>query len=155
LPITEFTRVDHFPGRSQENHPLPNKRIVPLSIIFDRSLSQSTLIKEMIASEKRPLSDSEIQENLKAYGVNIARRTVAKYRSMEAFAGASAAEHRAVTDNPWQTRFLPGFHLNPQTTNCKRLTRVNSGACSVGSTDVQPKQRKIIAATKITGTYFF
>ncbi len=37
----------------------------------------------MIASEKRPLSDSEIQENLKAYGVNIARRTVAKYRSME------------------------------------------------------------------------
>lgn len=62
---------------------LPNKRIVPLAIFFDRSLSQRTLIKEMIESEKQPLSDSEIQEKLEDQGIYIARRTVAKYRSLE------------------------------------------------------------------------
>jgi RNA polymerase sigma-54 factor len=80
LDVHESTISRAVSGKSVQ---LPNKRIVPLSIFFDRSLSQRTIIKEMIASEKRPLSDSEIQENLKAYGVNIARRTVAKYRSME------------------------------------------------------------------------
>ena len=80
LDVHESTISRAVAGKSVQ---LPNKRIVPLSIFFDRSLSQRTLIKEMIASEKRPLSDSEIQENLKTHGVNIARRTVAKYRSME------------------------------------------------------------------------
>ena len=80
LNVHESTISRAVAGKSVQ---LPNKRIVPLSIFFDRSLSQRTLIKEMIASEKRPLSDSEIQENLKAHGVHIARRTVAKYRSME------------------------------------------------------------------------
>ncbi|MFZ3069550.1 MAG: hypothetical protein WA110_00290 [Anaerolineaceae bacterium] len=77
---------------------LPNKRIVPLSIFFDRSLSQRTLIKEMIDSEKHPLSDSEIQENLKAQGITIARRTVAKYRSMEGILPAHLRQnHTAMT----------------------------------------------------------
>lgn len=95
LNVHESTISRAVSGKSVQ---LPNKRIVPLSIFFDRSLSQRTLIKEMIASEKRPLSDSEIQENLKAYGVNIARRTVAKYRSMEGILPAHLRhEHRAVT----------------------------------------------------------
>jgi len=33
---------------------LPNKRIVPLAIFFDRSLSQRTIIKEMIEAENTP-----------------------------------------------------------------------------------------------------
>jgi RNA polymerase sigma-54 factor len=62
---------------------LPNKKIVPLSIFFDRSLSYRTLIKQMIEDEDHPMSDSEIQGLLKEQGIEIARRTVAKYRSME------------------------------------------------------------------------
>lgn len=62
---------------------LPNKRIVPLAIFFDRSLSQRTIIKEMIEAEDHPMSDSEIQQSLEDQGIHVARRTVAKYRSME------------------------------------------------------------------------
>jgi RNA polymerase sigma-54 factor len=62
---------------------LPSKKIVPLSIFFDRSLAHRTLIKQMIEAEDHPLSDSEIQAMLKEKGIEIARRTVAKYRSME------------------------------------------------------------------------
>lgn len=62
---------------------LPNKKIVPMAIFFDRSLSLRTIIKEMIEREDHPLSDSEIKEMLEEDGVSIARRTVAKYRSME------------------------------------------------------------------------
>ena len=62
---------------------LPNRKIVPMSIFFDRSLSLRTVIKEMIENEENPMSDSEIKEKLEEDGVSIARRTVAKYRSME------------------------------------------------------------------------
>lgn len=62
---------------------LPNKRIVPMSIFFDRSLSFRCLIKEIIESETKPLSDTELQEILKDKGIDIARRTIAKYRAME------------------------------------------------------------------------
>jgi len=78
---------------------LPNKRIVPLSTFFDRSLSQRTLIKEIIESENQPLSDSEIQAKLEAQGISIARRTVAKYRSMEGILPAHLRQpaHQPVT----------------------------------------------------------
>ena len=78
---------------------LPNKRIVPLAIFFDRSLSQRTIIKEMIEAEKHPMSDSEIQEKLKKQGIEIARRTVAKYRSMEGILPAHLRQnnHQTVT----------------------------------------------------------
>ena len=62
---------------------LPNKKIVPMSIFFDRSLALRTVIKEMIEEENQPMSDSEIKEKLEEQGISIARRTVAKYRSME------------------------------------------------------------------------
>ena len=64
---------------------LPNRKIVPLSIFFDRSLSLRTVIKEMIEGEDSPLSDSEIKQRLEENGITIARRTVAKYRSMGEF----------------------------------------------------------------------
>jgi RNA polymerase sigma-54 factor len=62
---------------------LPNKKIVPMSMFFDRSLSHRSVLKEIIESETKPLSDTELQSLLAEKGINIARRTVAKYRTME------------------------------------------------------------------------
>ena len=62
---------------------LPNGHIVPLSVFFDRSLHIRTALKEIIEQETRPLSDTQIGEILAKKGYPVARRTVAKYRSME------------------------------------------------------------------------
>lgn len=62
---------------------LPNKKIVPLAMFFDRSLNVRTVIKEIIDHEPAPLSDSELVEILAERGFDVARRTVAKYRSIE------------------------------------------------------------------------
>ncbi len=62
---------------------LPNRRIVPLSSFFDRSLNVRTVLRDFIDQETRPLSDSELAELLAERGFNVARRTVAKYRAME------------------------------------------------------------------------
>jgi RNA polymerase sigma-54 factor len=62
---------------------LPNKRIVPLSEFFDRSLNVRTILRDLINQESRPLSDSELAKMLAKEGYPVARRTVAKYRSME------------------------------------------------------------------------
>lgn len=62
---------------------LPNRRIIPLSSFFDRSLNVRTVLRDFIDQETRPLSDSELAELLAERGFNVARRTVAKYRAME------------------------------------------------------------------------
>ncbi len=62
---------------------LPNKRIIPMSSFFDRSLNVRTVLREMISKEARPLSDTELATQLAKRGYLVARRTVAKYRSME------------------------------------------------------------------------
>jgi len=62
---------------------LPNKKIVPLAMFFDRSLNVRTVLKEIIDHEASPLSDSELVEMLSERGYEVARRTVAKYRSIE------------------------------------------------------------------------
>jgi RNA polymerase sigma-54 factor len=62
---------------------LPNRRIIPMSKFFDRSLNLRTILKNIIVQEGRPLSDSELVKLLDARGFKIARRTVAKYRAME------------------------------------------------------------------------
>ncbi len=62
---------------------LPDGRILPLSRFFDRSLSVRDRIKEIVKQEKRPLTDDQIVKILRKEGINIARRTVAKYRSIE------------------------------------------------------------------------
>jgi RNA polymerase sigma-54 factor len=62
---------------------LPNGHIVPMAIFFDRSLQVRTALKQIIEEEDKPLSDTEICERLAALGFPVARRTVAKYRSME------------------------------------------------------------------------
>ena len=62
---------------------LPNKKIIPLSSFFDRSLNVRTVLKEIVNQEGVPLSDSELVELLSERGFEVARRTVAKYRSIE------------------------------------------------------------------------
>lgn len=62
---------------------LPNKRIIPMALFFDRSLAVRTILKEIIANESHPLNDTELQERLENQGISVARRTVAKYRAME------------------------------------------------------------------------
>lgn len=62
---------------------LPNRRIVQLARLFDRSLNVRTALAQIIAEEPYPLSDSEIAEALSQQGFDVARRTVAKYRKME------------------------------------------------------------------------
>lgn len=62
---------------------LPNGRIIPLSTFFDRNLNVRTVLREIIDEEPRPLSDTELAGLLSERGYDVARRTVAKYRSME------------------------------------------------------------------------
>ena len=73
---------------------LPNKKIVPLASFFDRSLNVRTVLKEIIAQESKPLSDSDLADILSERGYDVARRTVAKYRSIE---GILPAHLRKVT----------------------------------------------------------
>ncbi|MDP2965774.1 MAG: RNA polymerase factor sigma-54 [Pelolinea sp.] len=70
---------------SSKSVQLPDGRIIPMSLFFDRSLGIRAEIKEIIAEEKKddPLSDSEIVKILSKKGFDLARRTVAKYRLME------------------------------------------------------------------------
>jgi RNA polymerase sigma-54 factor len=62
---------------------LPNGRIIPLAMFFDRSLNVRQVLKEIIEKEAHSLSDTEISELLSEQGYQVARRTVAKYRAME------------------------------------------------------------------------
>ena len=61
---------------------LPDGRILPLSHFFESGKSTKELIRQIIADEQDPLSDSDIATRLKQIGHPIARRTVAKYRNM-------------------------------------------------------------------------
>ncbi len=62
---------------------LPDGRIIPLARFFDRSLSVRDRIKEIVKTEKKPLTDDQIEAALRHQGVKITRRTVAKYRTIE------------------------------------------------------------------------
>lgn len=67
---------------------LPNGRIIPLGKFFDRSLPIRALIREIVDDEIDALTDSQIAVMLGNEGYNVARRTVAKYRSMEGILSA-------------------------------------------------------------------
>jgi RNA polymerase sigma-54 factor len=72
---------------------LPSKRIVPLAMFFDRSLHVRTALKQIIDQESDTLSDSQIAEVLSNMGYPVARRTVAKYRSIEGILPAHLRNH--------------------------------------------------------------
>ena len=61
---------------------LPSGRIIPLARFFDRSLPVREAVRSIIDMETKPLTDEQVSVVLKDYGYEVARRTVAKYRSM-------------------------------------------------------------------------
>ncbi|MCE1254173.1 MAG: RNA polymerase sigma-54 factor, partial [Anaerolineae bacterium] len=80
LDVHESTISRAVSGKTVQ---LPNKKIVPLSSFFDRSLNVRTILKDVISQEAKPYSDSELVDILSEKGFDVARRTVAKYRAME------------------------------------------------------------------------
>jgi RNA polymerase sigma-54 factor len=63
---------------------LPSRKVIPMSDLFAASLSIKHVIQQIIQDEGDggcALSDAQISERLLDYGIRIARRTVAKYRS--------------------------------------------------------------------------
>ncbi len=80
LDVHESTISRAVSGKSVQ---LPNSRIVPLSMFFDRSLNVRTILRNLIDQEPRPLNDTELVNLLARQGIFVARRTVAKYRAME------------------------------------------------------------------------
>jgi RNA polymerase sigma-54 factor len=78
---------------------LTNGRIIPLATFFDRSLHIRAVLKEIIAQETKPLSDSQVKKILAEKGHKVARRTVAKYRAMEGILPAHL-RHAAPSPSP-------------------------------------------------------
>ncbi len=62
---------------------LPNKKIIPMAMFFDRSLAIRALMRDIIENENSALNDTDIKKQLQSHGISVARRTVAKYRAME------------------------------------------------------------------------
>ncbi|MBI4769701.1 MAG: hypothetical protein HY784_04630, partial [Chloroflexi bacterium] len=79
LKVHESTISRAVAGKSAA---LPSGRIIPLSKFFDRSLSVRDRVRSLVETETRPLTDEEIAVALAHEGVQVARRTVAKYRNM-------------------------------------------------------------------------
>jgi RNA polymerase sigma-54 factor len=80
LDVHESTISRAVSGKAVQ---LPNRKIIPLSKWFDRSLNIRTALMQIISDEEEPLSDTQIAVRLEEQGYYIARRTVAKYRSIE------------------------------------------------------------------------
>jgi RNA polymerase sigma-54 factor len=62
---------------------LPNNKIIPMATFFDRSLAVRAIMRDIIENEDHPLNDTDVRKSLQKQGINVARRTVAKYRAME------------------------------------------------------------------------
>jgi RNA polymerase sigma-54 factor len=85
LEVHESTISRAVSGKSLQ---LPNRKIIPLSKLFDRSLHIRATIRDFIENENIPLSDTELVDLLEKQGYSVARRTVAKYRSIEGILAA-------------------------------------------------------------------
>ncbi len=61
---------------------LPNGELVPLARLFAPAVAPKTIVAELLSNESPddPLTDEKIARILRIRGINIARRTVAKYR---------------------------------------------------------------------------
>jgi RNA polymerase sigma-54 factor len=60
---------------------LPSRQVVAFAVFFKAALSVQDVLREIVATEQHPLTDTELVEALRARGYAIARRTVAKYRN--------------------------------------------------------------------------
>jgi RNA polymerase sigma-54 factor len=61
---------------------LPNGTLLPMSEFFVAARGVQDVLRELITTEPRPLSDDELARLLGEQGYPIARRTVAKYRDL-------------------------------------------------------------------------
>ncbi len=73
---------------------IPAGEVIPCEMFFDSSLSVKEVIKDLLAEEnpRKPYSDEQISMELSKKGIEIARRTVTKYR--EALKVPPAAQRR-------------------------------------------------------------
>lgn len=73
---------------------IPAGEVIPCEMFFDSSLSVKEVIKDLLAKEnpRKPYSDEQISLELQHFGIEIARRTVTKYR--EALKVPPAAQRR-------------------------------------------------------------
>lgn len=73
---------------------IPSGDVIPCDMFFDASLSVKEVIKDLLAEEnsRKPFSDEQISMELSKRGIQIARRTVTKYR--EALKVPPAAQRR-------------------------------------------------------------
>jgi len=73
---------------------IPSGDVIPCEMFFDASLSVKEVIKDLLALEdpRHPYSDEQISGELSKKGIEIARRTVTKYR--EALKVPPAAQRR-------------------------------------------------------------
>lgn len=64
---------------------LPSGCLMPFEVFFTPALRMRRLVEEVLASEsaENPLSDAKVAEILNAKGIEIARRTVTKYRNKD------------------------------------------------------------------------
>ncbi len=61
---------------------LPSGQIIPLARFFDRSLAVRAAVRKIVEHEESAMTDDQIAIHLVDLGYKVARRTVAKYRSM-------------------------------------------------------------------------
>lgn len=94
LSVHESTISRAVSGKTVQ---LPNGRIVPLGLFFDRSLHIRAVIRQMVKHETDILTDTQIASMLADQGHRIARRTVAKYRAMEGILPAHLRRNIAKT----------------------------------------------------------
>ena len=80
LGLHESTISRAVSGKSVQ---LPNGRMVPLAMFFEKHLNIRATLRDLVRREKRPLTDDELAEHLGRAGFVVARRTVSKYRAME------------------------------------------------------------------------
>jgi RNA polymerase sigma-54 factor len=71
---------------------LPSRAVVPVQDFFRPALAPQDALRQLIAAEKRPLTDTELAQLLQAQGFRVARRTVAKYRHVLGLATAPLRE---------------------------------------------------------------
>jgi len=79
---------------------LPNNRIIPFTKFFDRSLHIRAELVKIIMNETEALSDQRLAELLNEQGYDVARRTVAKYRSIEGIMSARLRRNKLKQLNP-------------------------------------------------------
>jgi RNA polymerase sigma-54 factor len=71
---------------------LPSRAVVPVQDFFRSAIAPHDVLRQLIAAEKRPLTDTELAQRLQARGFLVARRTVAKYRHALGIAAAPLRE---------------------------------------------------------------